>query len=252
MEQTLLISRIQHFSTGDGDGIRTTVFLSGCNLHCPWCHNPETVYTDRALRCGDPELIPREMTPDEIADEVLADEEFYRESGGGLTVSGGEPLLQAEKLLPLLSRMREAGISAAADTAGNTDYREFALLNPYIDEYLFDVKTADPVLYAERIGGDLNRILGNLSRLIAERKKVRVRIPIIPAFNDTEKQLLPLRDLLREIGAERVELIPFHRMAQSKYSSLGLTYAYENTLPPDGKTVNQLKKIFLTEQETTV
>ena len=168
-EIRLNISDIQHYSTGDGDGIRTTVFFKGCNLRCPWCHNPETLSSlPQRLREGNRErLCGRWMAVEEVLEEILWDVDFYRESGGGATLSGGEVLLQAAGAAELCRRLRERGISVVIDTAGDVPYSAFAPLNRLGVEYFYDWK-ACPAEYERVIGGNPVRIYENLARLIAD------------------------------------------------------------------------------------
>jgi pyruvate formate lyase activating enzyme len=240
----LNISDIQHFSVGDGPGIRTTVFLKGCNLRCPWCHNPETVSRDtvtltypkanRSITYG------RLMTVDETLREVMEDADFYRESGGGVTVSGGEPLLQAEAVAELAKALQAQGVSVLLDTAGCVPWSRFETVLPFVDTVFFDWKTSDPVFMKERIGGDLTLIKENLTRLLKTGKDVHIRIPLIPDFNTSEYALTAIAADLREVGAKTVALLPFHRLAVGKYEAMGLDYSYRNTPPLPTDTIRRV------------
>lgn len=229
-ECLLNITDIQHFSVGDGPGIRTTVFFKGCNLRCPWCHNPETQSPEQQI-CSDPSdgrktSYGRLVPLDRVMKEIIADESFYRESGGGLTVSGGECMLYPEELLRLLTESGKHGIPAAVDTAGFVPYESFERINPYVSLYLFDIKTADAAKYRS-IGGDLMTIAGNAEKLIGDGKNVVIRVPLIPGFNDDDASLTALGELTAGIGGRRVELLPFHRLGSGKYRLLGRKYEYE-------------------------
>ena len=181
----LHISNVQHFSTGDGAGIRTTVFFQGCNLHCPWCHNPENLHVGVVtLRYHAPDRVEqmgRSVTAEQLLPELLEDADFYKPDGG-VTFSGGEVLLQAAEAAELARLLHQNGISVLVDTAGCLRYDAFAALNPYVSGYLFDFKTADAARY-RAIGGDLSLIKQNLVRLLREGIGVRIRIPLIPDFN---------------------------------------------------------------------
>lgn len=229
----LNISDIQHFSTGDGDGIRTTVFFKGCNLRCPWCHNPETISTKpQRLRQGSRDkLCGRQMTVGEVAGELMWDYEFYVESGGGVTLSGGEVMLQSQGAAALCEVLRERGISIVIDTAGNVPYESFERLNCYGVEYFYDWK-ANRSDYESVVGGDYERIYKNLARLISDGQRVRVRIPFIPGFNDSPEYIDEMCLSLRSANVKLVELLPFHRLGSSKYTALGLDYKYKDTKPP--------------------
>ncbi len=223
---TLNVSAIQHFSVGDGDGIRTTVFLKGCNLHCPWCHNPETI-SARPVTLhyakGD-ETNGRLMSVDAVVAEVLEDADFYG-SDGGVTVSGGEPMLQAEAVAVLLARLRERGISAVVDTAGCVPPDAFDTLGDLVQTYYFDLKAPDVDGY-RTVGGDFALVRSNLARLIAAGQHVRVRIPLIPGFNDASDTTDRMIDVLRAVGAQEVDILPFHRLGSGKYDAMGMTYRY--------------------------
>ncbi len=228
---TLRVSAIQHGSVGDGDGIRTTVFLKGCNLRCPWCHNPETQsaepvtlrYSTRTVVNG------TEMDVEAIVTEALEDFDFYGEDGG-VTVSGGEPLLQSEGVAELIRRLAKAGVRTVLDTAGCVPYAAFEHLGDAVDTYFFDLKAADAEGY-RAVGGDFERVRSNLACLIAEGRHVRVRIPLIPGFNDSPAYSRRMCDVLRSVGATEVDLLPFHRLGSGKYEAMGLTYAYREQSP---------------------
>ena len=228
MREQAIISDIQHFSLGDGPGIRTTVFFKGCNLHCPWCHNPETIspkpellYFERlciscgkcAALCGCHKITDgrhefersqcsscgkcahscpsgalkfygQAMTAEEIIEDILQDEDFYRQSSGGVTLSGGEPLLQADFCAHLAKMCKQNGIKVLLDTAGNVNYSQFEKVLPYIDCVYLDLKGADSEKMQKLTGANMELILDNLRRLIRDNISATVRIPIIPQYND--------------------------------------------------------------------
>ena len=231
----LNISDIQHFSTGDGPGIRTTVFLKGCNLRCPWCHNPETIssapLTLTYKNANKTVTYGRSMTPEEVLAEVMEDADFYLASGGGVTISGGEPLLQYEAAAALAKALQDKGISVILDTAGCVSWSRFETVLPFVNTVFFDWKTSDPSFMKERIGGDLTLIKDNLTRLIATGKDVHIRIPLIPNVNTTDEALDAISTDLREAGVKTVALLPFHRLAVGKYEAMGLDYPYRDTPP---------------------
>lgn len=231
----LNISDIQHFSLGDGPGIRSTVFFKGCGLHCPWCHNPETILPDVQMlhykNIAEPKVCGKKFAPQEILEELILDKCYYEESGGGVTLSGGEVMLQADGAAELAKLLTAEGISVYIDTAGFVPYSEFEKLNPFADEYLYDYKTASAEKYSKVIGGDLNLISENLMRLIADGKNVSVRIPLIPGFNTDSISIEEICHSLQKMGIKKVDLLPFHRLGSGKYEALGLKYAYCNTEP---------------------
>ncbi|MBQ4111488.1 MAG: glycyl-radical enzyme activating protein [Clostridia bacterium] len=243
----LNISDIQHFSVGDGPGIRTTVFLKGCNLRCPWCHNPETVSRDTVTltypKANKSVTYGRSMTVDEIVTEVMEDADFYRQSGGGVTLSGGEPLLQAEAVAKLSQALQGHGISVLLDTAGCVPWCRFEAVLPSVDTVFFDWKTSDPTIMRERIGGDLPLIKSNLARLLRTDKGIHVRIPLIPGVNTSEEALTAIAADLRETGAKTVALLPFHRLAVGKYEAMGIPYPYRDTPPLPADTLRRAAEI---------
>ncbi len=253
---TLLVSDIQHFSTGDGPGIRTTVFLKGCPLRCPWCHNPETISREPQTlvypQTGKTVTYGREMTIDEIVADVMEDKDFYLASGGGVTVSGGEPLLQAEGVKELARALSERGVPTLIDTAGCVPYAAFEAVLPYTERFFFDYKSDSPDVYRQEIGGSHEVVCDNLRRLIEAGAKVHVRIPLIPGINADPDIARAIGRRLKSFGVTRVDLLPFHRMGSGKYEAMGLTYRYKDQEPLSDDTVCLLKSIYETEFETTV
>ncbi len=257
MEKSPLIANVQHFSLGDGPGIRTTVFFKGCNLHCPWCHNPETIpLTPTPLtyeRAGVTEVCGKHISVDDLLCEIMEDADFYAESGGGVTFSGGEALLQADCAEALARRVKEQGLHLIVDTAGCVPYAAFRKINPYVDEYYFDYKSANAERLKRQAGADEALITKNLSRLLADGKTVRVRIPLIPCFNTEEGEVEGIASALARLGITHVDVLPFHRLGKSKYTALNLPYAYEKTplLTQEEltKTVQILEKHFTVKVE---
>lgn len=249
----LNVSTIQHFSTGDGPGIRTTVFLKGCHLHCPWCHNPETlspkpqtlIYPARTVSYG------KRMTAKEVADEIREDLDFYIPDGG-VTISGGEPLLQSEAVLSLCRLLQKDHIPIIIDTAGDVPWEAIMPLIPYVDGWFFDCKTADNAAYRKIIGADSDRIFDNLRRLIAAGASIRVRIPLIPGFNTASETIDAIIRRLVPLGVTQVDLLPFHRMADGKYRALEMEYAYRDIEPLSKPAIESIKQQYRTAFTVTV
>ena len=239
------VTNIQHYSTGDGPGIRTTVFFAGYPLRCPWCHNPETIsgkeVTLRYEATGKCETVGGETAIDGIVGELLWDKDYYDESGGGVTLSGGEVLLQVESAVEIAKQMRENGVHVAIDTAGAAPRRAIEALAPLADLWLYDLKTADAVKFAEVCGGEFAVVVDNLRYLVSRGANVRVRVPIIPGFNDGEEDVAALGDLIESVGGKTVDLLPFHRLGSSKYAAMGLEYAYADVTPPDDGTMERIR-----------
>ena len=264
------IFNIQRFCVNDGPGIRTTVFLKGCPLSCVWCHNPESqrfepeilFYKDKCTGCGRcrgitaadkdfvcfngaKEICGKTVTADEVTAEVLKDKPFYENSGGGVTLSGGEPLAQYDFSLELLQKAKENGIHTAVETCGYAERSKILEIAKYIDLFLFDCKETDPELHKEYTGFDNKVILENLKALSDAGSKIILRCPIIPGFNDRAEHFKRISETANKFsGIEHIEIEPFHPLGESKYSALGRKYA--NIKTPDTETVNNwIEKIKL-------
>ena len=269
---------IQHFSIGDGPGIRTTVFFKGCNLRCAWCHNPESqnakkqllFHKNKCTGCGKckekcphsleecelcgrcaiycpndaREICGKEYTANEVMVEILNDKAFYENSGGGVTFSGGECMLQIDFLEEILKECKKNGIHTAVDTAGNVPYEYFERIIPYVDLILYDVKCFDNDRHKQYTGASNELILSNLGKLLKTGKAVWVRIPVIPSVNDTEEEMLKIKVFLSSHGApEKVELLPYHAFGEHKYAAIGKEV--QTFSVPSEDEMSQLKMIFL-------
>lgn len=243
----LNISNIQHFSVGDGEGIRTTVFFKGCNLRCPWCHNPENLTASPVELCykttGKTEVCGRIVTVDEILPELLEDRDFYETSGGGVTLSGGEVMLQADGAAELAKALAAKGVTTLTDTAGCVPYTEFEKLRGAVAGYLYDYKTADAEKY-KSFGGDLALVTDNLRKLLADGEFVQVRVPLIPGFNTNAEDIIDICRNLSALGVTSVEILPFHRLGSSKYEAMGAEYSYGKTEPMSKAEVAETADIF--------
>ena len=228
----LNVFNIQHFCNGDGPGIRTTVFFGGCPLQCPWCHNPEC-FANALTR-------PFE----EVVAEMLHEQEFYEQSAGGITISGGEPLARHEDCLQLLEELKAHRIHTAVDTSLAVKHIDFDRLVPLCDLFLVDIKTADPDAFRQVCGGELSTVLRNLNALHERKANIVLRIPLIPGFNIDDQTIDKLIALIRQYPYP-ITLLPFHRMGSGKYRELGLNYAYADTLPPSKEEVDGIRQRFL-------
>ncbi len=222
------IFNIQRYSIHDGPGIRTVVFFKGCPLRCYWCANPES-------QSGKPEkmwntsrnkftTVGSYKTIDEVINEVMKDEPFYEESGGGVTLSGGEVLYQAEFATELLKQLKEKGIHTATETTGFAKPDVFAKYIDYVDALYFDVKHYDPEKHRQGIGATNELILQNLAYALEHHNNLIVRIPVIPEFNDSPQDAEQFALLFNQMGVEQIELLPFHQFGQKKYENLNRTY----------------------------
>ncbi len=273
---TAAIFDIQRNSYADGPGIRTTVFFKGCNLRCAWCHNPESqspepqlmFYKNKCTGCGKckekcpyalesctlcgkctlycphdaREICGKEYTVDQLLREVLKDKTFYETSGGGVTFSGGECMLQIDFLEEILKVCKENGIHTAVDTAGHVPYEYFERILPYTDLFLYDVKCYDRDKHRQYTGVGNQLIFENLKRLLAAGKSVWVRIPIIPTVNDTAEEIQKIKELLDLYGTpEKIELLPYHAMGEDKYMAINREACIFSV--PSAQTMENLNQI---------
>ncbi|GHV24608.1 putative pyruvate formate-lyase activating enzyme [Spirochaetia bacterium] len=218
-----LLFNIQKFSLHDGPGIRTVVFFKGCPLRCRWCANPES--RESGLGPGGRETADtRYYTVEEVMETCLQDRPFYEESGGGVTLSGGEVLLQADFAMALLDRLGEAGIHRAIETSALAPaavWREF--IN-HIDFLIIDVKHYDRERHIEGTGVSNETCLANLQTALDNSKSVLPRIPVIPGFNDSLEDAAEFARLFTVMGISKIELLPFHQFGEKKYADLGIPY----------------------------
>jgi pyruvate formate lyase activating enzyme len=246
-----IIFDIKRFSVHDGPGIRTTVFLKGCPLKCPWCHNPEgisphpeVIRTERFMdgkKFYRKTIVGREISTSELMDEIKKDRIVMEESGGGVTFSGGEPLLQHEFLGDMLILCKEKGIHTTVDTSGYAADSIFKKIVPLTDLFLFDLKCLNPDLHASAIGVPLQRILDNLRQIVDQGAKLRLRIPVIPGFNFDTESLAQYYDFMATYkkGIDGVHLLPFHAIANHKYIKVGKKNEFENVRSLQSKEISE-------------
>ena len=217
---------IEEFAINDGPGIRTTVFLKGCPLRCEWCHNPEGLSPkpqimqkkDGAEMCG------KEMEAEELANLLLRNEKILRLNKGGVTFTGGEPLMQSDFLCEVLSLIHPR-IHCAMETCGYASSDTFMEVLQGIDFVLFDCKHTDDMAHRKYTRVSNQPILRNLQVLKESGTDFVLRIPLIPGVNDTKENMLAVCDLLTDApGLKRVELLRYNKLAGAKYGMLGMTY----------------------------
>ena len=247
-----LIFDIQRSSLVDGPGIRTTVYFKGCNLDCRWCHNPESksavrqiaFFEEKCTGCGvckevclEPaeckacgecalycaygarKVYGKQYSVSELADIIAKDKNLYDRSGGGATFSGGECMLYPDFIAALASECKQNGISVAIDTAGCVEWSSFERVLPFVDIFLYDIKCIDEELHRKFTGRSNGLILENFERLTKTDKRIIVRVPVIPYFNEGE-QMEKIRDYLARFRVEKVEYLPYHDMGEGKKSAL--------------------------------
>jgi pyruvate formate lyase activating enzyme len=296
---------IQGFSVQDGPGIRTTVFLKGCPLRCPWCHSPESqqfftqlswmsmrcvgiekcgkclnactkgaispgrlsqhpatqeeirhIHIDRLIcdNCGDCAAIcyqkalvmcGTDYTMEDILERVRKDVPFYEHSGGGVTISGGEPLSQPEFVLQLLKRLKECGIHTALDTSGYAPYEIFERVLPYTDLFLYDLKHMNSEQHRAVVGVSNGLILENASRIAKAGGKMQIRIPVIPDFNDSEESITATGKFCKSLGAAVtvIQLLPYHNLGVMKYHRLDDSKPILEAEPPSDEKIQSMKDL---------
>ena len=291
-ELTGKIFDIKRYAIHDGPGIRTTVFLKGCPLCCPWCHNPEGLRNapkvayeaKRCIACGDcidncpeaansmtaagiaidhrrctgcgvcadqcpanaREVTEREMTPRQLLEVIEKDILFYDESGGGVTFSGGEPLLQAGFLIAALDECGRYGIHRAVDTSGYIDRSTLENVAQRTELFLYDLKLMDEKRHHQLTGVSNKTILDNLTFLYKLETEIAIRIPLIPGINDDHENMHQIGDFLTTLPKiKKICILPYHDFQKSKYKKFGMHYGAGDIVVPDpnslAASIKQLK-----------
>jgi len=282
-----IVFDIKKFSIHDGPGIRTTIFLKGCPLHCIWCHNPEGIsplkeiqyWSKRCIGChecieackyqalsfmdGVPirdadlcqgcgacaeacpaeatELIGRTMTLLDVMVEIEKDVIYYDQSGGGVTFSGGEPLLQIKFLEALLEACKDRGIHTAVDTSGFVQSNTIRRVQSLVDLFLFDIKMIDEKRHLHYTGVPNQPILNNLIALSKSGVDIIIRIPIIPGINDSREDIQQVGKFLGSLDRfHPVNILPYHRAAIEKYYRMNGTYTLRDLRPPNAEQIENI------------
>lgn len=219
---TATIFNIQKFSIHDGAGIRTDVFFQGCNLKCKWCSNPESQPMEPL-----PDETARVYTVEALVTELLKDKPFYDTSGGGVTLTGGEALLQPEFVLALTDALHREGVHVAIETAACVPTDVFLRVLERVDFAYIDLKHYDDVRHRDGTGVGNALILKNIAAALKSKTPVVLRIPVIPGFSDAADDYPKFADTLVGLGAKQVQLLPFHQLGESKYDRFRLPYAFD-------------------------
>lgn len=285
-----IVSGIQRFSTQDGPGIRTTVFLKGCNLNCFWCHNPECVkskielqvfsnkciscmkcvevcskgvhsfehgirklYRENCKACGKCvnicpskalQLSGEKFGVEELIKKIDRDSPFYRLNGGGVTFSGGEPLMQKDYLKAVLLECRRKGYNTTLESAFNVPWESIKDINSLVDLFIIDIKTTDEYIHKSTTGVGNNLIMENIRKMDCLGTEMWIRTPIIPGVNDNLNSVLSISGFVKKLkNVKKLELIPFHKLALNKYNSLGMEYKAWNLEIPSQELMEKLNKI---------
>lgn len=224
--KTGIIFSIEEFAIHDGPGIRTTVFLKGCPLHCTWCHNPEGIahQPQRMIKKNECSICGYEITSGELAEQILRNKEVYRLNHGGVTFTGGEPLYQADFVADVVQRIKP-DVHVAIETSGYVAADVFQKMVPMFDLVLLDIKHTDPLVHKRYTGADNKLIIENLKFLCSSDTDFIIRIPLIPEVNDTKQNMLNILSFIKHAQSLlRVEILPYHKTAGAKYAMIGKTY----------------------------
>jgi pyruvate formate lyase activating enzyme len=249
-----LIYNIQHYSIHDGPGIRTTVFLKGCPLRCWWCHNPESqevgIEQVRVRRELDGKVyeinsaVGSRQSAVEVLRELQKDSVFYAESGGGVTFSGGEPMMQADFLAEILTLCEQQGIHTAIDTCGYAEPAAFLKVMDLADLFLFDIKLMDDVKHVEYTGVSNELALKNLEMISRAGKNIIIRFPVIPGITDDPENIKAVIALMQGLHLKNIDLLPYHSIAKDKYRRIGRTYLLEDMHEPNEEEMEKLREVF--------
>lgn len=223
------IHSIESMGLVDGPGIRVVVFFQGCNLRCSYCHNPDT------WECKGGE----EITPQELIKKIVRFKPYFVKAGGGVTFSGGEPLLQPDFLMEISKLCKDNGIHTTLDTSGFGIGRYEEILQ-YIDLILFDIKHIDKDKYKELTARDIDESLRFLETAQKMNKKMWIRHVVVPGITDSEEHIQALKEMIQGLkNVEKVELLPYHLLGVNKYETMGIGYRLEGAPPMDKKLVKE-------------
>ena len=227
------INSVETCGTVDGPGLRYVLFTAGCPLQCLYCHNPET----RSRECS------TVVTAGDALKEIVRYKSFLRR--GGLTISGGEPLVQPEFIHAILHGAKEAGIHTALDTSGYYGAKASDALLESVDLVLLDIKSWDSATYRKTTGVEVAPTLEFARRLDRLNKKVWIRFVMVPGLTDAEENMRGLAEFVSTLGnVERLEILPFHKMGEDKYEKLGMTYQLKDTRVPTDQEILAARALF--------
>ncbi|TLX76514.1 glycyl-radical enzyme activating protein [Labilibacter sediminis] len=227
---------IKRFALNDGPGIRTTVFFKGCPLKCSWCHNPESISTKieefeqvRELggqRFSSIQTIGKIISSDSLLSELSKDEQFFQQSEGGITFSGGEPMLQVEFLSDIITKCKNKNYNVVIDTAGFCKQADFDHILDQVDLFLYDIKIIDEKKHMDYTGVSNSVVLRNLEFILDKGANVIIRVPIIPDINNEDQDLKLLEEYLidKKDRIREIHFLPFHNAAESKYKRFNKDY----------------------------
>ena len=222
------INSIESFSTIDGPGIRTVIFFNCCMLRCIYCHNPETWVMGN-----------NNITVDELYDKIMRNKDYFGKNGG-VTFSGGEPLMHTKFLIPLCKKLKEENIHIALDTAGVSPFTYDELL-PYIDLVILDIKHVNNDGYKKITRHELMEVEDFIKACNKYHKDIWIRQVIVPSINDNMEYVHELNDYLKKINnIKKIEFIPFHTLGKEKYQRMNIDYPLDNTSDMDKNKTQEL------------
>jgi pyruvate formate lyase activating enzyme len=252
-----LIFSVKRYSIHDGPGIRVTFFMKGCPLSCWWCHNPEGTSPDietveQIEKVGEMEFRKTEeagryYSVNDILEILDKERIFINNSNGGITFSGGEPMLQTEFLSEALKACKSNGYHTAVDTSGYSSIDNFKTVIPFTDLFLFDIKHLNDNLHYEYTGVSNMLILENLRLLLSSGRDIMIRIPVIPGINDDNDHMENLREFIinnKTENLKKINLLPYHKTGSSKYKKFNIPYRMGDVQQPSGQRMNELKDFF--------
>ncbi len=246
---------IKHFAVHDGPGIRQTIFLNGCPLNCWWCHNPESQSKNiesfiKVNKLDGKEFkkevsVGYKITTEELFKIIQGDQIFFEESSGGVTFSGGEPLMQANFLYDILKVCKENIINTCVDTTGFASEETIQKIAEIADCFLFDIKLIDNELHQKYTGISVDEILRNLQWLDKSNKNVILRFPVIPGITDAVKNISEIKSFIKSLkNINQIDLLPYHNISNGKYSRFNKENKMKNTEPLSDVDMLQLKSEF--------
>lgn len=221
IDEIIRVTNVQRMCFHDGPGIRTTVFLKGCSLHCPWCSNPENIHYEKEKYClnGVEGVYGRDYHIDELSEIVLKDKAFWGKDGG-VTLSGGEPLLQYDGVSSFARYMKANNVNIAAETSCFAPYEYVTDLSDLIDFFIVDIKILDPEICKSILGGDIEIYLKNIEYLYNKRKLLWFRIPLGYEYTFNDRNIALILSFLKKYNGVPVQLFSIHNLGESKYRSL--------------------------------
>jgi len=243
-----IIFDIKRFAIHDGPGIRTSIFFKGCPLSCWWCHNPESRKTGIEhlnFKFKGNNHIGWETSAEQLFLEVEKDRPFYKQSEGGITFTGGEPLMQADFLIETAKLFKNRNLHLCLDTTGFASPNIFKEVSQYIDLFLFDLKLLNDDEHKKYTGVSNKQILQNLKYLVENNKEVHIRFPFIPNINNDQKNLDDIASYLTDLKhIKNLNLLPYHKIARGKYEQLNIANKMNGTLEPKKVEVEKVKSFF--------